>query len=131
MVSFYEDNHNPGGNSYYKENSIFYNESHKQIRKTETLNTIIKEKNWPLPELIKLDIQGAEIDALKGASDCLVKCTDIILEAQHANYNHNAPKIGEVIRFMELLGYVLVDNFCKTDVDGDYHFKKINANLHR
>ena len=123
-ITFYEDVNNPGGNSYYKETTGAYTEKHAVKRKTTTLSSIVKNKGWSLPDLIKLDIQGAELDTLKGAEDILINCKDIILEAQHTDYNDGAPKIEEVTQYLESLGYYLVNNFTKTDVDGDYHFSR-------
>jgi len=124
QVKFYEDSHNPGGNSYYKENSSAYSESHATKRSTITLDSLVKNNNWPTPDLLKLDVQGAELDILRGASFTLESVNNIILEAQHKNYNDKAPKVAEVISYLDSIGFSLVTNFCKTDVDGDYHFKR-------
>lgn len=123
-ITFYEDVNNPGGNSYYKETTGMYTQEHAAKRKTSTLSSIVKNKGWPLPDLIKLDIQGAELDTLKGAHDILSNCNDIILEAQHTNYNEGAPKIEEITEYLSSIGYCLVNNFTKTNVDGDYHFSR-------
>jgi FkbM family methyltransferase len=124
-VKFYKDPMNLGGNSYYKENTVHYNETHAVQEIGNTLDTTVKSKNWPLPDLIKLDVQGAELDILKGAEECLNNCTNVILEAQHKDYNLGAPKIEEVIEYMSSIGFELVSNFTKTKDDGDYHFRKI------
>lgn len=124
-IEFYEDADNPGGNSYYKETTGAYNESHKRVAWGITLDSLIKLNDWPLPELIKMDVQGAELDILKGAKTALANCTDIILEAQHTNYNDGAPKVNEVVDYMKSIGFELVSNFCHGKVDGDYHFKKV------
>lgn len=123
MINFYEDPQNPGGNSYYKENTPFYNESHAKPRITLTLDTITAK--LPKPDLIKIDVQGAELDVLRGGMECLKHAKDVILEAQHVNYNEGAPKVEEVIAFMNQHGFDLVSRFCYTDVDGDYHFKRL------
>lgn len=123
-IDFYEDLDNPGGNSYYIENTGMFTNEHKTKRITKTLNTLVKERNWPLPDLIKMDVQGAEVDVLKGASELLSNCNDIILEAQHIDYNSGAPKVNEVIDYMNSIGFELISNFTKTQADGDYHFKK-------
>ena len=124
-LKFYNDPYNVAGNSYYKENTIHYNESHAQIRTTKTLDTLAEERNWPLPDLIKLDVQGAELDILKGAKNTLQKCKDIILEAQVEDYNEGAPKENEVIEYMNSIGFLLVSKFSTNLVDGDYHFRKV------
>jgi FkbM family methyltransferase len=128
LVEFYENLDHPGGNSYYRENSNAYNDAHKRLKIGYTLDTIVANNNWPLPDLIKMDVQGAELDILKGASTCLRSCSDIILEAQHVDYNIGAPKIQEITEYMNSVGFELISNFTKGNVDSDYHFKKAIVN---
>ncbi len=123
MVNFYEDPQNPGGNSYYKENTPFYSEDHAKPRISLSLDTVTAK--LPKPDLIKIDVQGAELDILRGGKECLQHAKDVILEAQHVDYNLGAPKFQEVIDFMKENGFELVSRFCFTDVDGDYHFKRV------
>lgn len=123
-VTFYEDPDNPGGNSYYKETTGHYTEQHAQTRKGWTLDTVVQYNKWPFPDLIKMDIQGAELDVLKGADLCLNHSSDLIIEAQHVDYNEGAPKIEDLVEYLKTKGFNLVSNFCKGGVDGDYHFSK-------
>ena len=123
-VTFYEDPDNPGGNSYYKETTGHYTEDHASPRKGWTLDTVVTYNNWSFPDLIKMDIQGAELDVLKGADLCLQHCTDLIIEAQHVDYNAGAPKVKEVVDYIVSKGFKFVSNFCNGEVDGDYHFTK-------
>jgi len=124
MIKFYHNIDNPGGNSYYKEVTGAFTEQHAEIKIGNKLDTIVKQKGYPLPDLIKLDVQGAELDILKGAEECIKNCTDIILEAQHKKYNEGAPMVPEVINYMTSIGFELISNFSKVEHDGDYHFKK-------
>jgi FkbM family methyltransferase len=124
IVDFYEDANNPGGNSYYLETTGAFNETHRTKRITITLDTLIEQNGWELPELIKIDVQGAEVDILKGAQKSLSNCKDIILEAQHVNYNDGAPKFDEVKEYLESIGFDLVKTIVKHDVDADYHFTR-------
>jgi FkbM family methyltransferase len=126
LIKFYKDPMNLGGNSYYKENTVSYNETHAIHEVGMTLDTIVKNNNYPLPDLIKIDVQGAEIDILKGATECLSNCKDIILEAQHSNYNNGAPQVETVIEFMKSIDFELVSTFSLDDIDGDYHFRKVS-----
>ena len=124
MIKFYHNIDNPGGNSYYKEVTGAFTEQHAEIKIGSKLDTIVKQKGYPLPDLIKLDVQGAELDVLRGAEECIKHCTDIILEAQHKKYNEGAPMVNDVINYMTSLGFQLVSNFSRVEYDGDYHFKK-------
>jgi FkbM family methyltransferase len=124
LVDFYEDPNNPGGNSYYRETTGAFTEAHKSKRMTMTLDTIAKQNNWQKPDLIKIDVQGAEIDVLMGAVETLSQCKDIILEAQHVDYNEGAPKFEEVKTYLESIGFALKAEIVKHDVDGDYHFTR-------
>jgi FkbM family methyltransferase len=125
LVDFYEDPENPGGNSYYLETTGAFTEQHKTKRVTMMLDTIVKQNGWSKPDLIKLDVQGAELDILKGASETLASCSDLILECQHTEYNSGAPLADTVISYLETIGFKLVSNFHRELVDGDYHFSKI------
>ena len=129
-IDFWENTENPGGNSVYKENielspmadQLF----NKPIRKyTGRLDTVVSQFGFQLPDLIKMDVQGAELDILKGAPEILKHCNNIILEMQHVDYNKGAPKADEIIKYLESIGFKNVSGmFCGGDIDGDYHFAR-------
>lgn len=127
-IKFYQNDMLFGGNSYYKEydNDIFP-ESNYIIKKSKTLDTIVKEKEFPLPDLIKIDVQGAELDVLKGACDTLKHCKYLIVELQDINYNQGAPLAPITIKYLEDNGWILISSkFSDNGPDGDYCF--INKN---
>lgn len=133
VVDFYENVEHPGGNSIFKENpqlspmavEIF---SKPPVKKyTVKLDDLVAKLNIPLPDLIKIDVQGSELYVLSGALETLKDCKDIIIEMQHKDYNIGAPKYNEVKSYLEGLGFYQVgDAFCKSSlgVDADYHFSK-------
>ena len=128
-IDFYQNEHDPGGNSYYRENIEFspmahqlYNESHIKKLKTITLDTSVKINSFPLPDLIKMDVQGAELDVLRGATNTLQSAKHVILELQHVEYNKGAPHCDAVIQYMNDIGFDFVTEFCPGNVDGDFHF---------
>jgi len=124
-VDFYNDPFNPTGNSYYKELTNYYADVKPTKVMTKTIDSIVKENNLPLPDFIKIDVQGAELDILKGASETIKQCKDIILESQHSYYNAGAPKSQELFPFVESLGFEKVAQIYKGDYDGDYHFSRL------
>jgi FkbM family methyltransferase len=126
-VTFYQNDISPGGNSYYKENSwatdIYYNKDSEKLLKTITIDTAVNNKNFPYPDLIKIDVQGCEIDILKGMSKTLFYCKHLIIELQHSQYNTGAPLNTESVPFIESLGFELITPlFVNNGPDGDYHF---------
>ena len=129
-VKFYENPALPWGNSYYMENEnespagCEFNEGHARVKKTRTLDSIVKENNWPFPDMIKIDVQGAEKDVLEGAVNCLKNCDDIIIEIQHKEYNKGAPLLDEMFNYLYSIGFYLINIIHKKECDGDYHFKK-------
>lgn len=124
VLDFYEDVNNPGGNSYYLETTGAFTDQHKTRRITSTLDTLVKQNNWKTPDLMKVDVQGAEMDVLNGAKETIKQCNDIILECQHTDYNEGAPKIDQMIEYMNLIGFELVAEICRNENDGDYHFRR-------
>ena len=137
QVIFYEDPVCIGGNSYYRENVKFspaaekiYSDQSGKIKTTKKLDTVVKEKNFPLPDLIKIDVQGAELDVLNRMTETLKSVKHLIIELQHVEYNIGAKQIEESIPFIYSLGFELVKNdtnnkyFCGNGPDCDYHFIK-------
>lgn len=133
-LAFYVNRDFPGGNSYYKEigsphSSRLFPEDSKRIVKTTTLDAIRREKGWPLPDLVKMDVQGAELDIYRGAKETLHQCQHLILELQHKQYNQGAPLAFDVIHELHKDGWeLLAPLFTVSEFDGDYCF--INTRLH-
>lgn len=128
IVDFWENIENPGGNSIYKENNELSPMADqlfsKPIQKyTGKLDTIVETFGFKQPDLIKMDVQGSELDILKGATKTLEKCDNIILEMQYVDYNKGAPKAQEVIEYLESIGFENKSGmFSGGEIDGDYHF---------
>jgi FkbM family methyltransferase len=132
-IAFYENTEHPAGNSYYQENTEYspaaahlFSDEHRVIKHSITLDTVVRTKGFPLPDMIKMDVQGAEMDILKGATYTLQNCRDLILELQHVEYNKGAPLKDEVIAYVKSIGFKLVtERFSGSVGDGDYHFTRI------
>lgn len=133
IVSFFKNVTHPGGNSYYRENIEvneqaleYFPDSSKEDRCIMSLDTIVSEMGFPYPDLIKMDVQGAELDILKGATNVISRCSNLILELQSVEYNKGAPLKEEVIEYLNTIGFKLVGNgpFHNAGPDGDYHFMR-------
>jgi FkbM family methyltransferase len=132
-IDFYQNLEHPGGNSMYRENpelspaaSVLFDDNHKVVKKGMRLDTLVKMFNFPQPDLIKMDVQGAELDVLLGSPEALKNCKDVILELQSEEYNIGSPKFDEVKSYLESIGFELVSDgaFARSTFDGDYHFSR-------
>lgn len=131
-IDFFQNSYHPGGNSYYRENPLFsdaanvlYSDDHIIKKITRTIDDV----NFELPDLIKIDVQGCELDIMKGMPKCMDHATDLIVEMQQVQYNKGAPMVGETMRYIMDCGFELVgnrfSNIQPDAPDSDYHFKKI------
>ena len=127
-VRFYQNDFYFGGNSYYRELAFddgkFFPESNYIIKKTKTLDSIVLEMNYRYPDLIKIDVQGAELDVLKGATNVLQKAEYLLVELQHVNYNKDAPLAHTTIDYLKSIGWeCIAEKFSDNGPDADYCFK--------
>ena len=79
------------------------------VENITTIDTLIAERKLPWPDLIKLDLQGAELNALSGASECLKHAQAVMLEVSFIPLLKGWPLIGDVIPFMLERGFVCYD----------------------
>lgn len=123
-VKFYQNDMLFGGNSIFKEiNDDVFPENQYVIKKTVTLDTLVNNKNIPYPDLIKIDAQSAELNILKGATQCLKCCSYLIVELQEIEYNKGGALKHEVIDYLKSIGYMLFsENFSKNIADSDSCF---------
>jgi FkbM family methyltransferase len=73
------------------------------------LDTYAPRANLPRPDLIKLDVQGAELDVLKGAESLLQTTKYILMEVALHRWNKDAPMIEDVVTYMASQGFELID----------------------
>ncbi len=98
------------GDSYYREQSERYDQNYiPEIITTKTLDEIVKEEKLELPNFIKIDTQGSEIDILKGANKTITNCDLIYLETPIIEYNLNSPSLNEYIAYLKSINFVPLD----------------------
>jgi len=73
------------------------------------LDTYIVQKNLPSPDFMKLDVQGAELDVLRGAETCLRTTKYVLMEVSLHRWNKDAPMIEDVISYMSERDFELID----------------------
>jgi FkbM family methyltransferase len=99
------------GASLYVENTAHYAASNLQVREVATarLDTLAAREKLPGPDLVKIDVQGAELEVLAGASATLAGASALIVEVSLVDYNKGAPLIADVIAAVDRLGFRCVD----------------------
>ena len=108
-VEFYQTNST--GDSYYRESSHHFDNIDSKKYPCTTLDKIIKERNLPIPNLIKIDTQGSELDILSGAKLCIGLTELIYIECPIIRYNEGAPTMSDYIDFFTNKNYLPIDIF--------------------
>lgn len=94
------------GNSIYREKSSFYDDDNNVIveeKETTTLSNVLGECYF---DLIKIDVQGSEIDIINGGLDIIKKAKGILMEVSLVEFNQGSPTSDYTIPFMENLGFL-------------------------
>lgn len=92
------------GSSVFEENSPL--PRRVEIRNLRTLDSILEGRP---ADLIKLDVQGYELEVLRGAELAMSQAKAIILEVALIEINKGAPLLSEVVEFMDKRGFRVAD----------------------
>lgn len=74
-----------------------------------TLDQILEKYQWPEISLMKLDVQGFELEILKGGKKSLELAEAVLLEVSLLDIHKNVPLLHEVTAFMYQYGFVAYD----------------------
>jgi FkbM family methyltransferase len=94
------------GSSKFKENTDFPKQ--ERALRQRTLASIIADRGLAF-ELLKLDVQGAELDVLWGLGPQLSNVEVILMEMSLVDYNKGAPLIDVVLGELRKMGFLLYD----------------------
>ena len=108
-VDFYNGTNT--GDSYYKETTKHYDLQTSIRLPCKALDSVIKENNLPLPNFIKIDTQGSELDILTGSSSILDSVDFIYTECPIIRYNDGAPSIADYLDFFRNKNFIPFDIF--------------------
>lgn len=75
----------------------------------ETLDSLVERSYCPVPKLIKIDVQGYELEALKGAVKTLCEVEAIIVEISFFPFQEDMPVFHEVVSQLAEYGFVVYD----------------------
>jgi FkbM family methyltransferase len=81
----------------------------KEINITKTVDTVLEEVKFFNPTFLKLDVQGHEIEVLKGASKAISSVEICLLEVTLLSLDDGSPLMLEVMKFMDDKGFQVYD----------------------
>ena len=73
------------------------------------LDELIASGEVPAPDFLKLDVQGFELEVLKGAENALKSGPALLLEVSFFAFLPNMPLFGDVLQYISERGYVVHD----------------------
>jgi len=91
------------GASLYKENTKEYEDATVLKVSTSTLDEYELYPNGI--DLLKLDVQGSELDVLKGSTNTLTRVKNILVECSISEYNEGGAKINDIITYLDSKGF--------------------------
>lgn len=99
------------GDSIFLEQTHYFSGNNYETRELQMtkLSSLVKQNYLPLPDLIKMDVQGAEKLIIEGSPEIITNAEVVILETMVLEYNKGAPFANEIMALMYNLGYVLLD----------------------
>ena len=97
------------GSSIYREQEGFAVDGIPRTVPAVTLDQLIQDYQMRAPFLIKIDVQGAELDVLRGAEEILEDTEYIILEVSFFEIFKQGAQFYDVVTFMKSKGFVVYD----------------------
>jgi len=73
------------------------------------IDDILKDKKLEGPYLIKVDVQGAELEVLEGAQQALTQADVVVLEVSLFEFMKGAPQFFDTVLYMKNHGFVAYD----------------------
>jgi hypothetical protein len=94
------------------------------------LTSILSSDLVAAPALLKIDVQGFELDVLKGCEELLARFETIYVEASYVELYQRQALVGEVIQFLHQRGFNLRGVFnqhidpSRGPIQADFLFKR-------
>lgn len=85
--------------------------AHRQLIQITTLDLDIKRGQFPIPDLLKVDVEGFELAVLQGGAKTLLRHQPkLFLEMHGATMREKKQKTREIINFLEQTGYTSIQH---------------------
>lgn len=99
----------------------------KRVVSVETLDGLLEQGKIEAPDLLKADVQGFELEILRGGPRVLAKAQYVLLEVLFRQLYDGAPLAHEVIAAMGDWGFRIYDfcAYCQRPTDGELAYSDI------
>lgn len=101
--------HHLDGSSLYKESMGAEADGDEVTVPVVRIDDVVAGKALAAPFLMKVDVQGAELDVLDGAPLTLAQCELVVLEVSLFGFMTGAPQFADVVASMKQRGFVAWD----------------------
>lgn len=81
-----------------------------ELVQVKVLDDVYKADGLEYPDLIKMDVQGYELNVLKGARRVLAQAQYLVIELSLREFYKGQPPLWELWRFLDEEGYMMVDH---------------------
>jgi FkbM family methyltransferase len=85
--------------------SLVYEGSAARSVRVETIDHLLEEARIEQPDFMKIDVQGYELEVLKGAQRCLDRCSLVLTEVEFFRFAPAMPLLHEIVAWMVAHGY--------------------------
>lgn len=75
--------------------------------KVKRIEDLIEQGILPVPDIMKLDVQGFELEVLKGAGKCLDEVTYLIVEVSFKEYYYGQPLFLDIANYLAAFKFVV------------------------
>jgi FkbM family methyltransferase len=93
------------GNSRFRENTVHFTDAEEVQAPITTIDEIIERRKVGPFQLLKLDIQGGEVDAMNGARKMIESVEVLQAEGSFMAYNEGAPSFFQLYSLLYSLGF--------------------------
>jgi len=97
------------GSSLYLEEEVANVNGVPRTVRTVTLDSLVEDLKLKPPFLLKIDVQGAELDVLSGFEKHLQETEFVLLEVSLFKFFEGGPQLHDVVEFMRSRGFVAYD----------------------
>lgn len=132
----YIDN-NDGASSFLKRLDFESSQIESGILKIRKLSDVVKEYNIPRIDLLCMDVQGYEVNVLKGSEDFIKNIRYVIIEEPSPIINTEylpegvyskyigSPSSQEINKFMTDKGFVVIERLQENKIEDNVMYKRI------